>query len=516
MNVIIYKRVSTDDQADRGFSLQHQQKVLTDFCALKGYTIIDIYTEDYSGKTFDRPQWKKLMDYIRKNKNKVNKILCLRWDRFSRNHYDSLTTIKELAKYNVVVDTVEQPLDLSNPDNKVLLSLYLTLPEIENDKNSIRTTEGMRRAKIEGCWTSTAPRGYLNARNEDDKSTLIFSKDAPLIKQSFERMASGAYSAEEVRRWLRDQGVYLVKQTFLSLIRNPTYMGKIRVQAWKNEPEFLAAGLHPPIVSEELFKRANEVLAGRKRNMRFHDDKSDLYPLKGFLMCPVHKTSLTAYGCRSRSQRIHHYYICNKCKESDQRHRISEVHREVEILLSQVELNAQILKMYRRTLEKVLDREDINRRVEMEKLNKEIDKCETRKQNLQIKFMDEEITSSDFHEMKTKIEKDLSRLKDRLNYLRQEGTPYKNYITKEVPMLENLVEFYRKADGKTKKKILGCIFSEKLIFEKGKSCNQPFSKPVSILLMIVNELQGSKKKKEVEIDLQSIMAPPAGLEPATL
>jgi len=83
-------------------------------------------------------------------------------------------------------------------------------------------------------------------------------------------------------------------------------------------------------------------------------------------------------------------------------------------------------------------------------------------------------------------------------------------------MLENLVEFYRKADGKTKKKILGCIFSEKLIFEKSKSCNQPFSKPVSILLLIVKELQGSKKKKEVEIDLQSIMAPLSRLERETL
>ena len=516
MNVIIYKRVSTDDQADRGFSLQHQQKVLTDFCNLKGYTIVDIYTEDYSGKTFERPEWKKLMEYIRKNKGKVNKVLCLRWDRFSRNQYDAMTTIKELAKHNVLVDTVEQPLDLTNPDNKVLLSLYLTLPEIENDKNSIRTTEGMRRAKIEGCWTSSAPRGYVNARNEDDKSTMVFSKDAPLIKECFEKMASGSNSAEEVRRWLRDQGIYLVKQAFLNLIRNPAYMGKIRVMAWKHEPEFLSIGLHPPIVSEEIFIRANDVLSGRKRNMRFHDDKSDIYPLKGFLMCPVHKTSLTAYGCRSRNKSIHHYYICTKCKENGQRHRISDVHSEVENMLSQIELNAQTLKLYRRTLEKILDREDINRRAEMEKVNKEIERCESRKLNLQTKFMDEEINSSDFHEMKTKVEKDLTILKERLSFLRQKGTPYKNYVTKEIPMLENLVAFYKKADGKTKKKILGCIFSEKLIFEKGKSCNQPFSKPVSILLLIIKELQGSKKKMEVENDLQSIMAPQTGLEPVTL
>ena len=41
------------------------------------------------------------------------------------------------------------------------------------------------------------------------------------------------------------------------------------------------------------------------------------------------------------------------------------------------------------------------------------------------------------------------------------------YIEKEVPMLANLLEYYRKSDGATKKKTLGCIFAEKLVLEKG-------------------------------------------------
>jgi hypothetical protein len=47
-------------------------------------------------------------------------------------------------------------------------------------------------------------------------------------------------------------------------------------------------------------------------------------------------------------------------------------------------------------------------------------------------------------------------------------SPFKTFINKEVPMLENLSEYYKKSDGKTKKKIIGCIFSEKLVLEKGK------------------------------------------------
>ena len=49
-------------------------------------------------------------------------------------------------------------------------------------------------------------------------------------------------------------------------------------------------------------------------------------------------------------------------------------------------------------------------------------------------------------------------------------------------MLENLSEYYKKADGKTKKKILGCIFSKKLVLDKGKVATYEFTKPIEGLL----------------------------------
>ncbi len=83
-------------------------------------------------------------------------------------------------------------------------------------------------------------------------------------------------------------------------------------------------------------------------------------------------------------------------------------------------------------------------------------------------------------------------------------------------MLENLVEYYRKADGKTKNKILCCIFDGKLIIKKGRVATTPFKPQVQVLLNIVKGFQRSKKKQEVDFDLLSMMAPPARLELATL
>ena len=67
-----------------------------------------------------------------------------------------------------------------------------------------------------------------------------------------------------------------------------------------------------------------------------------------------------------------------------------------------------------------------------------------------------------------------------------------------------------------KRRILSCIFQEKIYFNNEKDATIIFTKPIEVINMIFNELENRKKEKEVENDLLSIMAPPAGLEPATL
>jgi hypothetical protein len=59
-------------------------------------------------------------------------------------------------------------------------------------------------------------------------------------------------------------------------------------------------------------------------------------------------------------------------------------------------------------------------------------------------------------------------------------------------MLENILEYYRKSDGKTKKKILGCIFAEKLILDKGKIATPVFTEPIQLILRISEVLGNSK------------------------
>ena len=113
MNVIIYCRVSSDEQAD-GTSLDFQERVLREYCARNNYNVLHCCREDFSAKHHDfrRPQMQWLRDYCRKRKREVDMILFLRWDRFSRNtefaHVFKRVFMDEMGiKFNAV----ENPID---------------------------------------------------------------------------------------------------------------------------------------------------------------------------------------------------------------------------------------------------------------------------------------------------------------------------------------------------------------------------------------------------------------------
>jgi site-specific DNA recombinase len=185
----LYIRVSTDEQADKGYSQRDQEDRLRKYCELKSISIRNIYVEDHSAKSFNRPEWQKYLSNLRKLKNsKVGTLLLFtKWDRFSRNAGDAYQMINQLRKLGVTPEAIEQPLDLTIPENKTMLAFYLAAPEVENDRRALNVIHGMRRARKEGRYMATAPLGYVNKMSEDKKKYIALHEiEAPILKWAFE------------------------------------------------------------------------------------------------------------------------------------------------------------------------------------------------------------------------------------------------------------------------------------------------------------------------------------------
>ena len=274
MRVIIYTRGSTDEQANTGFSLHHQKFFLEKYCQVKGYEIVGHYEEDHSAKDFNRPEFQKSWHFIKNNRGKVDLFLFTKWDRFSRNVEESYRVIREMRSYGVQVQSAEQPLDLDQPDSQIMLAVYLVFPQVENMKNSMRTTEGSRRARKEGCWTGNAPVGYDNIRDSNGKSTLSTNKKAPFVQEAFNEFAKGIYTVEEVRRKMYKKGLTLTKQGFSNMLSNVVYAGKIWISPYMKEDAEIAEGLHEGLVSIGLYEQVQDIIKGRRiqpgqKNCRF-------------------------------------------------------------------------------------------------------------------------------------------------------------------------------------------------------------------------------------------------------
>ena len=114
---IAYLRVSTTDQKDHGFSLGSQRDRITSFCEQHGIILVLTLEEDYSAKTFDRPQFNKLTEIAIQNKKgdaKIDFILVTAWDRFSRQLTETSIMIEQFSQYGIEVNCIQDWKNLKN------------------------------------------------------------------------------------------------------------------------------------------------------------------------------------------------------------------------------------------------------------------------------------------------------------------------------------------------------------------------------------------------------------------
>ena len=227
-------RVSSDEQA-KGYSLGIQEESLRKHCENNAIEIVRVFKEDHSAKNFDRPEWKELLKYLRSNKNNVDYVLFTSWDRFSRNITDALIQIRNLKKWNIEIRAIEQPIDISIPENKAILAMYLAMPEIDNDRRSIKIRGGVRAALKSGRLSRKAPRGYKNVRDENNRPLIIPSENAKYIKYLFNEVSKGRTQVE-IREELKFKNFSISCNGSSVILRNEIYMGKVVVPAEGDEP----------------------------------------------------------------------------------------------------------------------------------------------------------------------------------------------------------------------------------------------------------------------------------------
>lgn len=488
----LYIRVSTDEQADKGYSLRDQEERLKKYCEIQGISVRRVIQDDFSAKTFDRPAWKRYLIDLKKDKGGTGLLLFTKWDRFSRNAGDAYSMIGTLRKLGMEPQAVEQPLDLSVPENKMMLAFYLAAPEVENDRRALNTFHGMRRAMKEGRYMGLAPKGYRNKITEAGKKYIAPDETlSPIIRWAFEQVADGKFATEQIWKEAVKKGLKVNKKNFWIIVRNPVYMGKILIPKWKDEDEQLIDGTHEGIISPSLFYEAQDALYGRRRTQRTQIKVDDSMPLRGFLMCPKCFRMLTGSASRGKSGKRYPYYHCTTTCGCRYRASfandlfIKELDRYTIKDPGYAELySAVIIDEYGRLHE---GRETEQRAIQA-KLNEAY--CElNRSREMVMKGL---IAPDDFQAMRRMCDDKIARLQAATEEMNGDKMDIDKYLKKISRIATSLSKLYMSAPIDKKREIVGSIFPENLTFD-GKQYRTPrVNEVISLICSVDKVFEGHK------------------------
>ena len=509
---ILYTRVSTDEQAQYGYSLRDQLNKLESYCNSHNIEVVGTYQEDHSAKTFDRPEFKKLIGYLQNHKDSVDLILCMKWDRFSRNAEESYDMLRFLKKLKIEVRAIEQPVDLSIPENKIMLAIYLSSPEVENDRRSLNTSNGMRRAIREGRWCNKAPKGYVNKRDERNKPIIIPNKEAEFIQSAFRQVGQGDKTLEWVRKNLMKEGFYCSKSQFSILLRNPVYCGKIKLRKFKEEEETLVQGIHEALITEELFYKVQDVL-NRKNTIKskcVSHTINPALPLRGFLECPRCGKVLTGSASKGNGGRYYYYHCSHGCKE---RIKASYVNDSFLDVLKTFEPRDDVKELYDSIVDDLLKDTISASTSTKENIEKEKKKIQSRIESLQDKLADNEISSSDFASGKERYAAQLRELSARLQHSDVSAKELKEQFEYGFRFLKHLPYIFPECPIDVQRRIIGSIFPEKFSFSENNVRTKRVNE-VALLIRSINKPFSKNKTGQFCIKTKlSCLVPEAGIEP---
>lgn len=511
---ILYIRVSTDEQAEKGHSLAHQEEMLRKYCAINSIEIVAFYKEDYSAKTFDRPEFNNIIAALRKNKGMADLLLFLKWDRFSRNAPEAYTMISQLHKLGVEPQGIEQPLNMEIPEQKFLLALYLTAPEVENDRRAMNITAGIRKAMKDGRYMGSAPYGYKHSRNENNKPCIAPNpKEQGFVEMAFEMMASGNYHIEELRHILNKKGMPLGRTRFWCMLRNPVYIGKVAVPAYKQEAGMVVKGTHDAIIADALYYEVQDVLEGRKRKLPNSPFcQQDELPLRGFLTCAKCGKTLTGSASKGRSARYYYYHCKNKCNE---RFRAREANDCFEQMLESISREDKLYRSCELIMAGANNKNGKDRSNEVLQQKKELETHRRRLDNAQTLMLDGELDAADYRKIKAKLEPEIEKIAARIAQLSKNENNGREMIEFGFYFLRNMSSLFTSASLEKKRYILGSTFPEKLIYENGTYRTESDE---NVLILIANTGKDSGGKKKGRRDLfrlpsRKVVSP--GIEPGS-
>ena len=297
----LYSRVSTEEQAMHGVSLDAQKERLLSYANENGLSVIDIYVDEgvSARKRYTkRPEFMRMLEDVRSHK--IDVVLFIKLDRWFRNIADYYEVQAILDKYNVSWVATDEDYDTTTANGRLALNIKLAIAQDESDRTSERIKFVFQNmVKDKRIISGRIPMGYVSV----DKRAVIDEEKAEIVRETFKHYIDCRSMKATARHILDKYGVNIDLSTMKRMLTNTWYIGE-------------AYGIKdfcPPIIDEDTFNLSSSIV--KVRAEKFDGTRSDrVYLFTGLIFCSSCGHRMTTYSCANKTKdghgKIFIYYRC--------------------------------------------------------------------------------------------------------------------------------------------------------------------------------------------------------------
>lgn len=321
VRVIIYVRVSTREQAEKGYSIGEQEERARAYCKAKGWTVISVISDPgYSGAKRDRPGLNKLVKAAASRQ--CDAVLVWKLDRLSRSQKDTLYLIEDVfLKNGLAFVSMNENFDTSSAFGRAMVGILSVFAQLEREQIRERTAIGREGRAKAGYFHGGgfAPIGYDYIKKADGGAGLVVNEyEAMQVREVFSLYLQG-WSVHKIQLYLAERyttkyGTWQSDTSVRSVLTTPLYLGQISYggKVYK--------GQHEALVSQEIFDRVQARFASMKwqpnPTQKINGQKApfqNVHILGGILWCARCGARYFAsgnYSGRGENKRYRPYYVC--------------------------------------------------------------------------------------------------------------------------------------------------------------------------------------------------------------
>lgn len=502
---IVFARVSSKKQKDKGVSLDVQMETITQYCIDNGLKIVKDLSIDESSTRGERKQYHEMLDFAKTCAGKIA-IIVNYVDRLQRSYDDTYELNKlrkegkieiHFLKESLIITKDSAAMDLTFWNMHVLMANF----QINTMIDKVKASQTQNWAA--GKWQGLAPIGYLNAKDDDRKATIIIDEQrAPIIKILFEEYATGLHSLQSLWYKARELGLTskeknhykespkFGKRTFISrnkiedILKNPFYYGLMRVKGK------LIPHIYEPIISKALFDKVQEVFQSKSREIFSHQQEYKAIPFafRGLIKCETCGCAITSEHKIKKNGKRYVYLKCShlrgNCKQGLVNENVLFEQLDNE-LFSKIQIPEKVLKTLKtNVLKNMEDTALLNANIKGN-LQTELRILENKEDNLTDLYVSGKIKETIYNRQINEIDIERTRLQDSIAKYKEITKDVKSTVENLLDIAGNLSQIIHNASPIKQNKLLkllikDCTLQDKELkytvrapFDKFIQCNNP-------------------------------------------